>query len=344
MHSVGEPLSPYQWELPELARNEVVVEIHGCGLCHTDLGYLYDGVPIRSELPLVLGHEIVGVVVETGEDSSGWQGKAVIIPAVIPCGDCSPCSRGKPGICSKQIFPGNDIHGGFASHIVVPSRGLCEVPPSSDSNLALYSVIADAVTTPLNAVERSGLSEGDVAVFVGVGGLGIFGAQIARAYGANVIVLDVDDEKLEKARAIGFEHALNVQGVEARALKKQLRSLATENRWPKAEWKIFETSGTAPGQEIAYALLNFGAALMVVGYTTDEIKIRLSNLMAFEARAEGVWGCPPSRYPKALELVQSGKVQLEPFVEVRPMNEINEILTAAHAGNLKKRVVMTPNS
>src|SRR3569832_335519 len=106
---------------------EVVVAIAGCGVCHTDLGYYYDGVRTNMAPPLALGHEISGTVVETGPGAMEWLGKRVIVPAVLPCGECDLCKRGLATICRAQKMPGNDIQGGFASHVVVPARGLCEV-------------------------------------------------------------------------------------------------------------------------------------------------------------------------------------------------------------------------
>src|ERR1019366_2818356 len=102
---------------------EVVIEVAGCGVCHTDLGYLYDGVRTNHALPLALGHEISGRVVAAGAGAEAWLGQAVIVPAVLPCGECDACRRGRPNICRQQKMPGNDIQGGFASHIVVPARG-----------------------------------------------------------------------------------------------------------------------------------------------------------------------------------------------------------------------------
>ena len=78
---------------------EVVVEVAGCGVCHTDLGYFYDGVRTNHALPLALGHEVSGRVVAAGSGAEAWQGKAVIVPAVIPCGECDLCKRGRAAIC-----------------------------------------------------------------------------------------------------------------------------------------------------------------------------------------------------------------------------------------------------
>ncbi len=87
----------------------VLVEVAGCGVCHTDLGYFYDGVRTNQPPPLALGHEVSGRVVQAGPGAERWHGHAVLIPAVIPCGECDQCRRGKGTICPNQKMPGNDI-------------------------------------------------------------------------------------------------------------------------------------------------------------------------------------------------------------------------------------------
>ena len=342
---MGEPLRQAEATIDEIGADEALVEVAGCGVCHTDLGYLYDGVPTRGPMPLVLGHEIAGTVTATGENYQSLVGTKVIVPAVMPCGECAECSAGKSGICKRQIFPGNDIHGGFASHVLVPARGLCVVPDDaapSAADLARLAVIADAVTTPYNAVKRSGLAVGDVAIIVGAGGVGAFGVQIAKAKGAHVVALDVDESRLSLCREHGAKHTINVADMPAKAVKKTLREWARSNDLPTSQWKIFETSGTAAGQELAFSLVNFGATLMVVGFTMDSVKVRLSNLMAFEARAMGVWGCPPEDYPAALKLCTDGKIVLEPFTETHPLSEVNVLLGKLHNREIKRRVILVP--
>ena len=172
----NKPLSRVEADVPEPGAGEVRLKVAGCGVCHTDLGFLYDGVRTKSALPLTLGHEISGVVEAAGAGAEGWQGKAVIVPAVMPCGECDLCKRGLGNICKAQKMPGNDIQGGFASHIVVPAGGLCEVPGGttegtigeSGVGLAELSVVADAMTTPYQSIhEAGGLTAEDTAIFVG---------------------------------------------------------------------------------------------------------------------------------------------------------------------------------
>lgn len=347
MTGKGEPLVPVAFEAGPPGPDEVVVEIAGCGVCHTDLGYYYDGVRTKHALPLTLGHEISGHVIAAGSNAVWWTDRAVIVPAVIPCGTCDACRRGKATICPNQKMPGNDIHGGFATHIVVPAHGLCAVDEARLNavgiDLADLSVIADAVTTPYQAVVQAGVAPGDLVVVNGVGGVGGYAAQIAGAFGATVVGIDVNDAKLAAAKEQGAALTLNARGMQLRDIKAAVQAFAKERGLRQTEWIIFECSGTRAGQETAFGLVNHGATLCVVGFTMDKVELRLSNLMAFHARAIGNWGCAPALYPQALELALSGKIKVSPFVEKHPLDQINEVFEAAHAGKLTRRAILVPN-
>ncbi len=342
---VTEPNTPMVLESREETPGplEVLVQVKGCGVCHTDLGFYYDGVPTRHPLPLTLGHEISGVVVEAGEGAEDWDGKTVIIPAVIPCGKCEACLSGHGSVCPDQIFPGNDVHGGFATHVKVPALGLCPVP-ELPSAIALedLAVIADAVSTPYQAVIRSGLSEGELAIFVGVGGVGGFGVQIAKAFGAHTVAIDVDTQKLELMKAHGADLCLDPGATDFRTMKKEIRAFAKEIGIPTWRWKIFETSGTPQGQQTAFGLIGHGTHLSVVGFTPKKIELRLSNLMAFDATAQGNWGCLPNYYPAVLDLCLQNKITLAPFIEHRPLSSINETFEDLHAHQVERRVILIP--
>lgn len=345
MTGEGKPLVRTEFDVGTLDSGDVLVEIAGCGLCHTDLGYYYGGVHTKHDLPLTLGHEISGRIVETGRDVLQYAGRSVIVPAVIPCGRCDACQRGKATICPNQKMPGNDIHGGFATHIVVPARGLCVVDESrmaAGIELPDLSVIADAVTTPYHAVKQAGVAKGDLVVVNGVGGVGGYAVQIAAAFGAIVIAIDVNEEKLAAVSGYGAALTLNAAQKTPRDIKMAIQAFAKDQGLRQSEWIVFECSGTRAGQETAFGLLNRGATLAVVGFTMDKVEVRLSNLMAFHARTLGNWGCPPDLYPEVLELVLTGRVKILPFIERHPLNDIDRVFEAAHAGALKRRAVLVP--
>ena len=347
MKSSGTPLARADFDAAPASAADVVVEVDGCGVCHTDLGFYYSGVRLKHSLPLALGHEISGRVVAAGKDAERWIGQSVVVLSVIPCGECDACRRGMPRICRDQKMPGNDIQGGFASHIVVPARGLCAVDEGRLSRaglgLADLSVVADAVTTPYQAIVGSGLGAGDLAIVNGVGGVGGFAVQIANALGATVVAIDVDRAKLEKFVKLGVaSESIDARGMSGRDLKKVVAEMAKKRDLPAFGWKIFECSGSAAGQRNAFDLLTYGATLCIVGFTMDAVEVRLSNMMAFDARLIGNWGCAPELYPAALDLVLSGKVKLLEFTERRSLDDINRVFDEAHAGKLDRRAIMVP--
>ncbi len=328
---------------------EVLVQVAGCGVCHTDLGFHFEGVPTRHPFPLTLGHEIAGTVIATGPGAEHWSGHAVVVPAVIPCGECPACRAGRGSVCPKQIFPGNDVHGGFASHVRVPARGLCPVPDLGDLrvnkagiDLAALSVVADAVTTPFQAIQRSGLAAGDLAVFVGAGGVGGFGVQIAAARGARVVAIDVSESRLALMRQHGAALTLDAKALDFKAIRGAIKDFAKQHRIDGFRQRVFETSGTAAGQTTAFGLLEHGGHLSVVGFTPDKVTLRLSNVMAFDATVQGNWGCLPEHYPAVVELAVSGKVRIEPFIERRPLDSINQTFEDLRAHRLARRPVLVP--
>ncbi len=330
--------------VPELGKDDVLVEIAGCGVCHTDLGYFYDGVPTVNKPPLTLGHEISGTVVAGREDLIG---KNVIIPAVMPCNNCSICEQGRGNRCLAQKMPGNSlgIYGGFSSHIPVPADDLCVIDELKFP-LSHYAVVADAVTTPYQAAMRGELKENDLVVVVGVcGGVGGYMAQVAKALGARMVVgIDINQAKLERALKYGADYVINSKGKDIKEIKAEFGEICKQAGVPKnVGWKIFECTGVTAGQEIALELISFLSRLVVVGFTTRKISFMLSKLMAFDAEIVGTWGCLPKYYRNVLEMVQDGRVQIEPFLETKPMSQIEMVFEQQHKGLFDKRQVLEPD-
>ncbi len=342
MTELNKAFSLVESTYPELNKDEVLVKVAGCGVCHTDLSFWHYGVQTKQALPLTLGHEISGEVVA---GDSGWLNKKVIIPAVLPCGECDFCKKGRSNICRSQLMPGNDFHGGFASHVKVPSRFLCEV---TDQVLKKYplehlAVIADAISTPYQVVKKSELVAGDLAIVIGVGGVGIYGALIAKIFGAKVIALDINDEKLDLAKANGVDATLNIKGLDSKTIKEKVKELAAQLKAPKFSWKIFEISGTKAGQELAFNLITFASTLSVVGFTLDKVEIRLSNLMAFDSKLIGTWGCRAELYPEVLDLISKDQLNISQFVQTFPMSGINEVFKNTLEHKYSKRSVLVPD-
>jgi len=330
--------------IPEIKSREVLVEIAGCGVCHTDLGYFYEGVPTVNQPPITLGHEISGRVIA---GDSRWVGKEVIIPAVMPCNNCPICAAGRGNRCLAQKMPGNSmgIYGGFSSHIVVPSQDLCPVGARGDTPLECLAVVADAVTSPYQAAMRAELHPGDITIVIGTGGgLGSYMTQICSALGAKeVIGIDIVPKKLERALKYVATHTINSMDKSAREVRGEFRSYCKDIDLPNYGWKIFEWSGTGIGQEIALELLSFVFTLVICGYGMQRNEYQLSRLMAFDADIKGTWGCLPKYYPEVLKMVLEKKMEIEPFVETRPMSQIQQAFEDTHRGELERRIILTPD-
>jgi 6-hydroxycyclohex-1-ene-1-carbonyl-CoA dehydrogenase len=321
---------------------EAVVEVIACGLCHTDLGYADGSVPTKKGIPIVLGHEAVGRVVAAGKQYEALVGSTVLVPAVLPCGECPFCQAGRGNACPNQKMPGNDIDGGFSTHFLVPARPLIKISAGLSSNVAALSVVADAVSTAYQAILRANLTAGDIAIVVGSGGVGSFVVQIANAMGARVVACDIIPDRLKLITEHGASETIDLTKTDPKDLRKQVRAFA--KGVPTLRYKIFECSGSAGGQVTAYGLLERGATLLQVGYTPNKIEVRLSNLMAFDATIHGTWGCPPEVYPGVLRLIEEGKVKLDPFIAYGPMSKVNDYLADMAAHKLERRMVMDPRT
>jgi 6-hydroxycyclohex-1-ene-1-carbonyl-CoA dehydrogenase len=334
------PLVRKPLQIPDPGPTEAIVEVIACGLCHTDLGYADGSVPTKKGIPIVLGHEAVGRVVAAGKDFESLVGSTVLVPAVLPCGDCPFCLAGRGNACPNQKMPGNDIDGGFSTHFLVPARPLIKIGKGFSSNVAALSVVADAVSTAYQAILRANLAAGDAAIVVGAGGVGSFVVQIANAMGARVVACDIIPERLKLIAEYGATETINLATLDPKELRKQVRAFA--KGVPTLKYKIFECSGSDAGQVTAYGLLERGATMMQVGYTPKKVEVRLSNLMAFDATINGTWGCPPEVYPGVLNLIEEGKVKLDPFIAYGPMSKVNDYLADMAAHKLERRMVMDP--
>lgn len=300
---------------PEPGPGEVRVKVAACGICHTDLHYLDHGVATFKEPPMIPGHEISGIVDALGPGVSGVEtGGHVIIPAVLTCGACENCRRGRENICNNMLMVGNHINGGYAEFIVVPAKDLIPVPKSLD--LQNCSIIADALSTPYHAVVNRGeIRPGQVVSVFGCGGVGINVVQFAALSGAKVVAVDLSDEKLEVAKKLGAYAVFN----------------AKEDKVEKAVRKAtggcdvaFEVIGKPKVMNQAMATLKTGGRFVMVGYSADDLQLSAARVMFREMDIRGSLGCRPVDYHAIVQLADQGKIALDLLISNRyPIDEIN---------------------
>ena len=320
---------------PSPGPGEVLVRVVGCGMCHTDLHYLDHGVKTFKEPPIILGHEAAGTVEKLGDGSGDVaEGDRVLIPAVLSCGTCRYCRRGRENICDNLVMLGNNMDGAYAEFVVVPASQLIAVPASIPLERA--SIIADAVSTPYHAVKHRGrVQPGDIVAVVGCGGVGLNVVQCATLAGARVIAIDVSEQRLDIARTLGAVETVNPNEVER--IDRHVRKL-TDGGVDVA----FEAIGNPKTMRVAFSLLRRGGRLCVIGYSADEVTLSAAKLMYFELEVVGSLGCGAGEYPEIIGLVEAGRLRLDIIVSgFIPLDDINDGFDRLRRGE-GVRWVVTP--
>ena len=320
---------------PSPGPGEVLVRVVGCGMCHTDLHYLDHGVKTFKEPPIILGHEAAGTVEKLGDGSGDVaEGDRVLIPAVLSCGTCRYCRRGRENICDNLVMLGNNMDGAYAEFVVVPAAQLIAVPASIPLERA--SIIADAVSTPYHAVKHRGrVQPGDIVAVVGCGGVGLNVVQCATLAGARVIAIDVNEQRLDIARTLGAVETVNPNEVER--IDRHVRKL-TDGGVDVA----FEAIGNPKTMRVAFSLLRRGGRLCVIGYSADEVTLSAAKLMYFELEVVGSLGCGAGEYPEIIGLVEAGRLRLDIIVSgFIPLDDINDGFDRLRRGE-GVRWVVTP--
>ncbi len=316
-HEKGQPLKIEDVEVPKIEDDEVLVNVEACGLCRTDLHYLH-GVPTFKKPPIILGHEISGTIDETGANVEHFKkGDNVLIPPVFSCGHCAWCRQGRGTICTDQIMVGNHRDGGFAEFVSVPANSIFHLPENVPLKRAC--IISDAISTPYHAVVNRGkVKAGESVAIFGCGGVGLSAVQMASIVGASVIAIDIFDEKLEIAKRLGATETINAK--EEEDVAKKVRKL-TGGGVDVA----MEVIGNPTTIQQAYNAVKWGGTVVVVGYTHKDVTLNAGRMMFREIEVKGSLGCGLQDFPKIIELVSSGKLEIEPLVTHRyPLDKINE--------------------
>lgn len=267
---------------------------------------------------MILGHEPSGTVAGIGAEVKRFkEGDRVLLPAVLTCGVCPNCRRGRENICDNMVMFGNHVDGAYAEYVIAPAKDAIPLP--DDMPLEESSIIADAISTPFHAVVNRGqVRAGDNVVVFGCGGVGINAVQVAAAVGASVIAVDVVPEKLEIAKKFGAQAVINAKEVER--IDKEVKKMTGGG----ADIS-FEAIGNPHTIQDAFACIRKGGRTVVIGYTAKNVELPASKIMFFEQEIIGSLGCRPVDYPKIVEMARTGKIKLKALVTGKfPLEKIND--------------------
>lgn len=335
-HEPNKPLVIEEVETPKPGSNDLKVKIAACGVCNTDLHYIDHGVPTFKKPPIILGHEASGIVEEVGFKAKNFKvGDRVLIPPVFSCGYCDNCRLGRENICMNMIMLGNHVDGAFAEYVCVPSKDCQHLP--KELPLEESCIISDAISTPYHAVKnRAKVRPGDSVVVFGCGGVGINVVQMAAACGASVVAVDISDYKLDMARKLGAQHTINSTAKIEKELLKEIREMTGGG----ADISI-EAIGNPKTIELASASIKPGGRHCQIGYSPHDAVLNAGRLMFREIEIIGSLGCRPVDYPKIIEMVRTGKIQLLPVVTHRfKLQDINQAFDLMRKGEALRSIVL----
>ena len=337
----SKPLQIEEVELDGPKRGEVLVQIKAVGLCHSDL------VAINGErgkpMPIVIGHEAAGIVVELGEGVQGFdKGDHVVPTYVASCGHCEMCAVGRPALCEPATMTNADavlwdgttrlhkngqrIHhhsgvAGFAEYAVMSKDALIKIDKSIPfEHAALFGC---GVVTGVGALlNTAGVKPGEHVAVVGLGGVGLSALLAAVAAGAGrIIALDLNPQKLQLARELGADFAINAADSDC---VSQVREATLGG-----SHVAVETAGSAKALETAYQITRRGGTTVTAGMPGPEAKITLSHLSlsAEERCLKGSYmgSCVPKRdIPRYLSMFQDGKLPVDKLLSrTMGFNDLN---------------------
>lgn len=290
-------------EEPTLADGQVMIQVARAGLCGTDL-HIYQGhMDKRVQIPLVMGHEMCGEVVDVRGDVSAKIGDRVVVEPTVSCGTCAACRRGHRHICQNLNFLGIDSPGAFQAYWAVPADRLHHVPPELDDDAgALIEPLAVAV----HDVRRAQVELGDRAVVIGGGPIGMLVAMAARLDGAEVVISEVNPFRVEKAKTLGFE-AVNPTEVDL---------VDYVNEWTDGAGVdlVFEVSGHPAGAQVMTELLRVRGKVALVGVHASPPAVDLHKFFWRELSLVGCRVYEPIDFERAIRLAAAGTLDVKALI------------------------------
>jgi 2-desacetyl-2-hydroxyethyl bacteriochlorophyllide A dehydrogenase len=290
--------------MPEPGYEELVVKVHACGVCGTDVN-LYAG-KYSANWPVVLGHEFAGEVVEVGPGTDLEIGARVTADPNESCGSCYWCHSGQPTHCQKMAAYGVLRDGAFAEYISVGIRGTYPIPPNLDYELATF---AEPVSCALRGADRAGYRPGETAIIIGDGTMGLIHVQLAAQSGlSRLIVVGHHDEKLLLAKKLGATETINAKHADVhRQVLELTDGVGTD--------VVMEVVGKPPAVELALRLAKKGGRIVIFGFAPEGATATFSpfEVLSRELTILGGW-VNPYTFPRAIDLLTSGKVDVRPFL------------------------------
>jgi 2-desacetyl-2-hydroxyethyl bacteriochlorophyllide A dehydrogenase len=309
---------------PKIAEDEVLIEVKAAAICGSDLG-IYDYTPAYSKmrLPVVMGHEFSGRVLEAGPQVKGYAvGDRVLAESVKACGVCAYCRSGHENLCDASTLFGIHVDGGMAEYVAVPYRLLHRLPEELNFE---EGALIEPLSNALHFVKDcTPIRLGDLAVVQGCGPIGIFSAQLFRLAGAEVIItgVNVDTERFKIAEGLGLE-TVNVE-------KEDLAKLVAERTGGRGADIAFVATGAPPAVAQATQIVKKRGHVTVIGIFGRPVEVSMTQVVRREITLSGAYDAKPENFDQSIRLARSGAVKVSELITHRlPLEKAGEAFEAA---------------
>jgi L-iditol 2-dehydrogenase len=294
---------------PELAPNEILVQVRSCGICGSDV-HGYDGSSGRRIPPVIMGHEASGAVAKTGSSVKRFKhGDRVTFDSMISCGLCYFCRRGRPNLCDDRRVLGVSCgdytrNGAFAELVNVPEHIVYSVPDGLSFD---HAAMVEPVSVAVHAVDITPIQLGDTAVVVGAGMIGLLTLQALRTAGCGrIVIADLADDRLELAKKLGADDAINSGTTNVAEYVKSV----TEGRGADV---ALEAVGATATVKMCIDSVRKGGVVTLIGNVAPTVEIGLQSVVTREVSLLG--SCASANdYPACLDLMARGSIQVEPMI------------------------------
>ncbi len=329
VRAFGEPLQIEQVPIPEVTGGRVLVKVVASGVCHTDLHAANGDWPVRPTLPFIPGHEGVGYVAALGAGVKGIkEGDRVGVPWLhTACGYCEHCITGWETLCDGQQMTGYTVNGGYAEYVLADPGYLGQLP--ANVGFSEIAPVLCAGVTVYKGLKMLDCKPGDWVAISGVGGLGHFAVQYAKAMGFHVVAVDVDDTKLALAKRLGADVLVNAKTQDP---VKELQSTL------RGAHGVLVTAVSRSAFSQAIGMLHKRGTMAMVGLPPGDFALPIFDVVLNAKTVRGSIVGTRKDLQEALAFAGEGKIHTT-YSEDR-LENINDVFARMTRGEIEGRIVM----
>ena len=285
---------------PVAKEGEALIKVRSAGICGSDIGAFRGTNPLVS-YPRVIGHQVAGEILSIPEDNPrGLKvGDRVIVDPYLYCGECYPCSIGRTNCCTSLHVLGVHVEGGMCETFAHPADMLWKLPDDMPWDIA---PMAEPLTIALHGIHRGGLKAGEHVAIIGAGPIGLLAAMSAIAYGAEPILIDLVDERLEMAKELGVKYVIN-------SGKEDLVAKVAEYTDGRMAELVMECSGANPAVRSTLDIVANAGRITLTGWPKKETPLPTDAITRKEVDIRGA-RTSAREFEEAIELIHSGKVNV----------------------------------